>query len=405
MLGARATAAAAARSSWLTAAPRKRPTEVAGFDSCAGSGRRRRQRSVATTAVPPCASLAYEVDGTRVLPEDARDALAQGDVYKALFLLEEPWVGGGEEPAGGAACIEASAATPTTTTAPERQQQAEEVPLASSPLQQPAEEAEEAAAAAAAETSPRAAHARLIRLLWKAGHEKEARETFDLARERAREAEKAAAAAARSAADSQKIQQRSPSRNGEKQTPTAPPQERRRSNPVSGGGDGIGPKKHGAGVPGLYLDLDPDTCHGIMRSKLEEQDFLGVVDAMRAASRVPPRQGAGGRGAAALITGKAEVDLKAGLGDGDGSGGWAPTEETYGLALEACGKVGAGLGEGERVVGGRGGCSRFGSLSRHELTEFFSISGDLRRPSRGACSYFGFTLPALAFDFRHGENS
>ncbi|CBJ32428.1 conserved unknown protein [Ectocarpus siliculosus] len=65
-----------------------------------------------------------------------------------------------------------------------------------------------------------------------------------------------------------------------------------------------------------------------MRRKLEAQDYLGVIEAMRASSRAPPR-----------LSGGAAAVAKQEVGRGDGGVGWAPTEETYGLALEACGKV------------------------------------------------------------------
>lgn len=76
-----------------------------------------------------------------------------------------------------------------------------------------------------------------------------------------------------------------------------------------------------------------------MRRKLAAQDYLGVIEAMRAASRVPPRQ-------AVSSASTAENE------DGGAVLGWAPTEETYALALEACGKVCALLverGEGRSL--------------------------------------------------------
>lgn len=261
-----------------------------------------------------------------MLPEDARDALARGDVYKALLLLEEQPVG--RTAAAGTSIDPENAGinlAPSTA-------------YSSSPSLPPtmeveasAVEASAAAAAAAPATSPRAAHARLIQLLWRAGHEKEAVEAFDLARARAREA---ATASQRQQQQQQQFPPSSLRSSGDQQPPQGanvngdtPKQQRR----PSGAGTTRG-TKYGAGIPGLYLDLDADTCHGIMRRKMAAQDYLGVIEAMRAAARVPRRPaGAGGGG------GAEDTSNEAGAG---GAGmGWAPTEETYGLALEACGKV------------------------------------------------------------------
>ena len=352
------------------------------------------------------ASLAYHVDGERTsLGDDARQALARGDVYGALLLLEERQIGtteagseavsaaaaaqavgatpaevnsesagaaavgatagGAESAAGAAAGAGATAAGATTaggtaaggtaagaagtttgaaaseegaTTATTRMTNASP-PLAARQRsdqdvigdqgqfedqdrgknQGEGEGRENGAPGGGGGSqmaSPRAAHAKLVQLLWRAGHEEEALEAFDLASTRAREA----------SVSQQQQQQASPRR--------APP------------------AKHGAGIPGLFLDLDPKTCHGIMRRKLEKQDWLGVIEAMRAASRVPRTGrvrgssisggdslsqkgegreggvGGGGRAAAALVAGGYAGKL-----------GWAPTEETYALALEACAKV------------------------------------------------------------------
>lgn len=98
--------------------------------------------------------------------------------------------------------------------------------------------------------------------------------------------------------------------------------------------------KNGAGIPGLFLDLDPDTCHGIMSRKMAAQDYLGVIEAMRAASRVPRRLPPAAEGGAGAGVEDGVGGNEAAAGGGGGTGmGWAPTEETYGLALEACGKV------------------------------------------------------------------
>ena len=340
-----------ARSPWVAAATSTR--SPAATPACAVG--RRRQRPA---ALPRCASLAFEVDGDRVLPQDARDALAQGDVYKALLLLEE-------QPVGRTAA--AAAGTPTD------QEDGDGIELGgggggdggavypSSPsipptiaVESSAVEASAAAPATAPATSPRAAHARLIQLLWRAGHEKEAVEAFDLARARAREA------ATVSQRQKQQQQQQpplppsslrasvdqpppqpaavvwnggtTPVRRQEQQQRPPPPPPPRPQERLSAG------TKYGAGIPGLFLDLDPGTCHGIMRRKMAAQDYLGVIEAMRAASRVPRRPA----GAGARLGGAGGGATEDGGGNEAGVGvgmGWAPTEETYGLALEACGKV------------------------------------------------------------------
>lgn len=326
----------ARRSPWLAATSTRSP---AATPACAVG--RRRQRPA---ALPRCASLAFEVEGDKVLPQDARDALAQGDVYKALLLLEEL-------PVGRTAAAAAAAAG--TSTDPE---DGDGTKLAggggtaypSSPSLPPTAAVETSAAEASAATSatataptasPRAAHARLIQLLWRAGHENEAVEAFDLARSRAREAA--------TASHRQQQQQAPPSSslraNGDQPPPPPPPSPQPAAG-VNGATTPAPPRaarrqerlpagtKHGAGIPGLYLDLDPDTCHGIMRRKMAAQDYLGVIEAMRAASRVPRRKPAGGAGGGTEDGGGNEAGVGTGMG-------WVPTEETYGLALEACGKV------------------------------------------------------------------
>eukprot|EP00904_Undaria_pinnatifida_P012907 jgi/Undpi1/8747/HiC_scaffold_25.g11209.m1 len=254
------------------------------------------------------ASLAYHVDGERTsLGDDARQALARGDVYGALLLLEERQIG----------TTEAGSEARSDQDVIGDQGQFEDQDRGKNQGEgEGRENGAPGGGGGSQMASPRAAHAKLVQLLWRAGHEEEALEAFDLASTRAREA----------SVSHQQQQQASPRR--------APP------------------AKHGAGIPGLFLDLDPETCHGIMRRKLEKQDWLGVIEAMRAASRVPRTGrvrgssisggdslsqkgegreggvGGGGRAAAALVAGGYAGKL-----------GWAPTEETYALALEACAKV------------------------------------------------------------------
>lgn len=126
------------------------------------------------------------------------------------------------------------------------------------------------------------------------------------------------------------------------------------------------PSKPGAGIPGLRLDLAPEICHAIMLAKFRDGDWQGVLDVMRACSVAPPRRrrtrspgmvkagvGVGGdgdgRGArdavgADRIGGRSSGVREEVLPLGDGKLGvdgpsWVPTEETYAIALEACGKV------------------------------------------------------------------
>ena len=290
---------------------------------------RRRRRASSLSA-----SLAYQVDDEQTsLGDEARQALAQGDVYGALLLLEErqigvvgteggAGVGDGKSAAGaGAGAVEGGAtaaeaaegttARMTNASPPGQDQGQGKGRENATPPPPPAP-----GAASQVVASPRAAHAKLVQLLWRSGHEQEALEAFDLARTRARKAIFA-----------QQHQQHQP---------VSPDGGARRRAP---------PAKYGAGIPGLFLDLDPDTCHGIMRRKLENQDWLGVIEAMRAASRVRPRAARGRSGS--LV--QKEEGLEGGVGGGTaavaagdgaaGKQGWAPTEETYALALEACGKV------------------------------------------------------------------
>lgn len=126
------------------------------------------------------------------------------------------------------------------------------------------------------------------------------------------------------------------------------------------------PSKPGAGIPGLRLDLSAEICHGIMRAKFRDGDWQGVLDAMRACSVAPLRRrrsrnpgivktsmgvsgGGDGRGAQDAVgagrIGGSSSGIKeevSSLGEGkvgiDGAS-WVPTEETYAIALEACGKV------------------------------------------------------------------
>ncbi|CAN0198228.1 unnamed protein product, partial [Ectocarpus sp. 12 AP-2014] len=93
------------RSPWMMAASpaAKGPAPATAASCVASSSRRlRRQRSIA-----PCAALAYDVGEKRVLPDDARDALAQGDVFRALLLLED-------DPAGNVETTEAPSTATTT---------------------------------------------------------------------------------------------------------------------------------------------------------------------------------------------------------------------------------------------------------------------------------------------------
>lgn len=266
-----------------------------------------------------------------LLGEEARRALAQGDVYKALGLLEErqerlaaakaaaanatataegtpttaatgsvttplppsqqtlpPQQPQSDIDKNGAAAAGSAGAASTTTTTTDAAGTSEQPPLPShrSPVSLGYEET--AGAKTEADT-PRAAHARLIKILWRAGHEQEAVETFDMARTRARDAAQAPPPAS---------------------TVGAPSPARRSPH-----------GKAGAGIPGLFLDLDPETCHGVMRRKMDQQDWLGVIEAMRACSRAPRRKGPAAAGARAAVS------------------GWSPTEETYALGLEACARV------------------------------------------------------------------
>lgn len=307
----------------------------------AKSGRRRpRERSGSSLAA---SVAAYEVDGDKLLlGEEARTALAQGDVYKALLLLEDRQAGlQVEAEVENTATAAAAATTPTTAPAAgevagnssaatsaasslspqQRQQQlldngtdreantdASSSPPTTPPLHGTSPQTD----------SPRVAHAKLIQILWRAGHEQEAMEIFDLARTRARDA--AAAMALESTPPP------SSAAGGESGQHGAATQEvvgreelGRRLQP---------PRKPGAGIPGLFLDLDPETCHGIMRRKLDDHDWQGVIETMRAATRVPPRREGWGA---------ARDAIKAAAG-GEGKG-WAPTEETYACALEACARV------------------------------------------------------------------
>lgn len=178
--------------------------------------RRRRASSLS-------ASLAYSVDDEQTsLGDEARQALAQGDVYRALLLLEERQVGAVETEAGagaaagakrsakakanaksaaaGAAAARAAAVAAETAAAgmanasPPFSRQGQDQTQGQG--QSEGEDRESAApsppptpgAASQVVASPRAAHAKLVQLLWRAGHEEEALEAFDLARTRAREA-------------------------------------------------------------------------------------------------------------------------------------------------------------------------------------------------------------------------
>lgn len=145
-------------------------------------------------------------------------------------------------------------------------------------------------------------YGQLISLLWQRNHEPEAQEVFDLARGQAREA------AERSAARQGRGLQRKPQ----------------------------------AGIPGLHLDLPREVCHGIMRTKLQCQDWEAVIDMMRASSCVPRRGPPGGSlvGPSGPVD-KAEAGTRPGvlLSSAGTQGCWAPNEETYALALEACGRV------------------------------------------------------------------
>lgn len=152
-------------------------------------------------------------------------------------------------------------------------------------------------------------HAPLITLLWKLGHECEALAVFDIVRERARvDAEYAVA--------------------------------------VQGSGLRWKPQM---GIPGFFLNLPRDVCHGVMRAKLEQKDWQAVIEAMRASSR-GPRRGTLPK----ATTGSLEAEKTAAVGSArcggtigststtspnDERDGWAPDEETYAIALETCGKV------------------------------------------------------------------
>ena len=237
-------------------------------------------------------SVAYEYnfDGeTLQLGDEARRALEKGDIYKALSLLE----GLKSRQSAAAAVTEDGPLDASTTTAACESDSSSRTLVdqedlgARPPLT--VNSSSERLSNGPDTIAPREAHARLIALLWGAGHEQEAVDTFDLARSRAKEA-----------ISRPELTSSAPSRPS--------------------------PGKPGAGIPGLHLDLDREVCHGIMRWKLKAQDWLGVIEAMRAASSMPSRRSVvAGDVGARMVTRR--------------TGGWAPTEETYALGLEACARV------------------------------------------------------------------
>lgn len=248
-------------------------------------------------------SLARNFEGeTLRLGEEARLALKNGDVYKVLRLLEESARAKGE---GKGSDESSSCPRPlqeTSSSAAEKHHNNEVGPRPTSPTDATSE------LSRGHETdTPRAAHTRLIEMLWTGGHEQEAVETFDLIRDRATQAV-----------------------FRPEQTSSA-----YRSSSSTKVSDHLPRRKRGAGIPGLHLDLKPDTCHGIMRRKIEDQDWPGVIEVMRAVSRVSPRRVAEG--------GRQERENEGGYDRhrvaGMFRGAWTPTEETYALGLEACARV------------------------------------------------------------------
>lgn len=245
--------------------------------------------------------------GGQELGGDALLALAQGDVCKALLFLEQ------ETEAADVADAAAGAESATGT-------------IAVSPNEQQSEDHHDQQTRDGRSEPPNtnlgALHGRLVELLWQGGHERQALEALDLARGRAR-----VAAEADAYGKGRRVQ-----------------------------------RKAGAGVPGLRLGISAATCHGIMRAKLAAKDSEAVIEAMRASSCVPRRVGrsaAGGWTAAAAMQATATAKtVAAAAGEGQvvvdrltrtdkglegahaaGGESWAPTEETYALALEACGRV------------------------------------------------------------------
>lgn len=244
-------------------------------------------------------SLAQNFEGeTLRLGEEARLALENGDIYKVLRLLEESvgTRGEGKESDESSSCPRPHQGTSSAAAEQHHNNEAGSQPTSPIELSRDHEM-----------DTPRAAHARLIEILWTGGHQQEAVETFDLVRERVKEAafrpEQTSSAYRRSSSNT-KVSEHLPRR------------------------------KRGAGIPGLHLDLKPDTCHGIMRRKIEGQDWLGVIEVMRAVSSVSSRRVADG--------GRQEGENEGGSDRRRPEmfrGAWAPTEETYALGLEACARV------------------------------------------------------------------
>lgn len=244
-----------------------------------------------------------------IIGEDARQALDQGDVYRAFVLLDQgdDDCGGGRSETAFKVSEKTADASPPSSRTHETQTgrngNTDHADVATTTLNNNNNNP----------TDPGNAHSRLIDLLWRAGHQEEAVEAFDLARSHARERETEAAGQGRRA-----------------------------------------PLKPGSGVPGFHLDLAPDICHGIMRAKMLAQDSKAVVEAMRACFCVPRRKVRSyGVVPATVVPGKADLVADEGVSVTEVAGargrGWAPTEETYAIALEACGRVSVaeeGLGVG-----------------------------------------------------------
>lgn len=264
------------------------------------------------------------LEGQIIIGEDERLALAQGDVCKALALLEQQQRL--NQPDNKQIAVKTTRITTATIPSPVPSSAAAVGASSGSTLLSPTTSESPVAASdegGSTETtttinnnnndSLNAAHARLIVLLWRAGFEREAMDTFNLARSRAREA---AAVAAYS--------------DSGRRTPLKP----------------------GAGIPGFSLDLPADVCHAIMRAEFREKDWQGVIEAMRASSVVPRRRGRHYKTVAASLVRESEGvrdEKESMVGDvvwgvaksesDEGGSGWAPTEETYAIALEACGQV------------------------------------------------------------------